>query len=277
MEPQHIMKKILTITTATILSLLLMGCTDKSNTETHLEAPSNPGRDLVMDSIDAHGGTEKWYNNGLLQFRWTYHMSDKGPKAIVDTIQTVDPTTLNVLHEVPGKDVTFGMYQGQYWIAPKGSKFMPPVQFWSLTPYYFIGIPFVFNDENAIFEMLPEFMEFEGREYRQVKISYTAEAGDSPDDYYVLLIDPETKLTRGGYYIVTNPLVAPNGPGPEKFLTLDDLVDIDGIKLASGHRTFSMEDGKIGEQMRFTEVSGVKYMPRESVDLSIPSSDLILK
>lgn len=271
------MKTILTITTATILSFLLIGCADQSSPQTQNEAPSNPGRELVMASIDAHGGTEKWYNNGLLQFRWTYHMSDKGPKAIVDTIQTVDPTNLNVMHEVPGKEITFGMYQGQYWIAPREAKFMPPVQFWSLTPYYFLGIPFVFNDENAIFEMLPERMEFEGQDYAQVKISYTQEAGDSPDDYYVLLIDPDTKLTRGAYYIVTNELVAPNGPGPEKFLTLDNLIDVDGIKLASGHRTFSMKDGKIGEQMRFTEVSGVKYVPRDSVGLSIPSSDLILK
>ncbi|MGZ0709533.1 hypothetical protein ACWPKO_14485 [Coraliomargarita sp. W4R53] len=271
------MKKILTLLTATAFSFLAIGCTDNANSETVNEVAANPGKELVMDSINAHGGTEKWYNNGLLQFRWTYHMSDKGPKAVLDSIQTVDPTNLNVMHEVPGKDITFGMNGGQYWIAPEGATFPSPVQFWSLTPYYFIGIPFVFNDENANFELLEDTMEFEGKAYSQVKVTYTQEAGDSPDDYYVLLIDPETKLTRGGYYIVTNKLVAPNGPGPEKFITLDNLVDVDGIKLASGHRTFSMTDGKIGEQMRFTEVSGVKYVPKGSVDLSIPSPELILK
>jgi len=31
-----------------------------------------------------------------------------------------------------------------------------------------------------------------------------------------------------------------------------------------------MEDGKIGEQMRFTEVSGVKWLPEGSVDVSVP-------
>ena len=45
------------------------------------------GRQLVMDSIAAHGGTEKWYGSGQLQFRWTYHMSDKGPEAVVDTLR----------------------------------------------------------------------------------------------------------------------------------------------------------------------------------------------
>ena len=40
-------------------------------------------------------------------------------------------------------------------------------------------------------------MEFEGKDCTQVKVTYDKAAGDSPDDYYVLLLDPETKLTRG--------------------------------------------------------------------------------
>ena len=31
-----------------------------------------------------------------------------------------------------------------------------------------------------------------------------------------------------------------------------------------------MEDGKIGAQMRFTEVSGVKWLPEGTVDLEVP-------
>ena len=239
--------------------------------------PSDEARQLVMDSIEAHGGKEKWYGNGQLQFRWVYHMSDRGPDVVVDSIQTVDTTTLDVRHEVPGKEVSFGLTEGKAWISPKGEKFMPPVRFWSLTPFYFIGIPFIFNDENANFELLEKPMAFEGKDYTQVKVTYLAGAGDTPDDYYVLLIDPETKITRGAYYIVTNKMVAPEGPTPPKFITLDNLTDIDGVKLASGHRTMEIKDGKIGKQIRFTEVSGVKFLPKGTVDLSIPSEDLLIK
>jgi len=227
-------------------------------------------RQLVMDSIAAHGGTEKWYGNGQLQFRWTYHMTDKGQEAVVDTVQTVDPKTMAVVHEVVGKDIRFGMKLGKDWIRPEGSEFTPPPRFWALTPFYFLGMPFVFNDANANFGLLPETMEFEGKDFTQVKVTYDKAAGDSPDDYYVLLIDPETKLTRGAYYTVTSDLVAKDAPGPPKFITLDDLTDVGGVKLAGGHRTFSMVDGKIGEQMRFTEVSGVKWLPEGTVDLSVP-------
>ena len=53
-------------------------------------------------------------------------------------------------------------------------------------------------------------------------------------------------------------------------VTLDELKDVSGVKLAGGHRTFKMEGGKVGEQMRFTEVSGVKFLPKGTVDLGIP-------
>ncbi|MEP2775897.1 MAG: hypothetical protein ABJQ29_07070 [Luteolibacter sp.] len=229
------------------------------------------GRALVMESIEAHGGTEKWYNSGQLQFRWTYHMTDKGANAVVDTVQTVDPKSLAVKHEVVGKDITFGMNGGIDWIRPKDAEFMPPPRFWALTPTYFLGIPFVFNDENANFAILPDTLAFEGKDYTQVKVTYNPEAGDTPDDYYVLLIDPETKVTRGAYYTVTSDLLGNDKVGPPKFITLDDLQDIGGVKLSGAHRTFAItDDGKIGEQMRFTEVSGVKWLPAGTVDLAVP-------
>lgn len=251
-----------------VLGILAVGCDPNDGGVATL--PKNEARELVMESIQAHGGAEKWYENGQLQFRWKYHMTDKGPQAVVDTVQTVDTSTLDVVHHVVKKDIKFGMNGGKYWIRPEGTEFAPPHQFWALTSFYFLGIPFVFNDENANFEKLAEPMSFEGKDHTQVKVTYSKEAGDSPDDYYVLLIDPETQLTKGAYYIVTSKLVAADGPGPPKFISLDDLHEVNGVLLAGGHRTFSMDAGKIGAQMRFTEVDGVKFLPKGTVDLSIP-------
>ena len=81
------------------LGLVLVGCGKRVESSVVVV---DECRQLVMDSIAAHGGTEKWYGNGQLQFRWKYHMSDKGPEAVVDTVQTVDPKTMAVVHEVEG-------------------------------------------------------------------------------------------------------------------------------------------------------------------------------
>ena len=262
------MNKIIATVTV-IFSLFFVSC--KENKNTTEVTKTNPARDLLMQSINAHGGLDKWYNNGPLKFRWKYFMLDKGPDVIVDSVQTVDPKTLAAIHEVPGKDIKFGFNAGQYWITPKEANFTPPARFWTLTPFYFVGIPFVFNDPNALFEVLPETMAFEGKDYTQLKISYNSAAGDSPEDYYVLLIDPQTNLVKGTYYIVTSKLVAPNGPGPEKFLTLDGLKDYKGIKLATSHRTFKMENGKITTLMRKTEISQTEFVPVSSVNFMIPA------
>ncbi len=48
------------------------------------ETAHDEGRQLLMDSIAAHGGPERWYGNGLLKFRWTYHMADRGPDAVTE-------------------------------------------------------------------------------------------------------------------------------------------------------------------------------------------------
>ncbi len=56
------------------IGFLAVGCQN----ERKGSAASDPGRELVMESIAAHGGKEKWYGNGQLQFRWIYHMEDRG-------------------------------------------------------------------------------------------------------------------------------------------------------------------------------------------------------
>ncbi len=226
------------------------------------------GRSLVRASIDAHGGIDAWRKSGALKFRWIYNMSDLGK--VVDTVQIVDPVSMDAIHTVPGTDQSFGHRAGQYWASPSASNFAPPARFWTLTPFYFIGIPFVFDDDNANFEILSATKTFQGQEYIQVKVSYEQGVGDSPDDYYVLLIDPNTELTRGAYYTVTSPLVNKTGEIVEKFITLDDLSDVNGLKLAGSHSTYTMQDGVIQEKLRSTEIRDTQFLARGEVDFSIP-------
>ena len=265
------MKTLQAISALTALGALftLNSCKPAASNE-EAAAPASPGKELLDEAIEAHGGIEKWRNNGLLKFRWTYHMTDRG--ATVDTVQTVDPVSLAVVHTVPNSDTSFGRTaDGKYWVSPPNTKVMPPVQFWALTPTWFIGIPFVFDDDQITAELLNEKKSFQGNDYTQVKLTYASSAGESPDDYYVLLINPETKVVRGAYYTVTNPLVFKGGPVVPKFITLDNLQDVDGLQLAGGHKTYSMTDGVIAdEQMRYTDVSEVSFLPREGFDFTPP-------
>ena len=270
--------KLKTICTTSALGLILSLSSCKKGTESKAqkELKPNPGKELVMKSIDAHGGIEKWQNSGALQFRWQYHMTDRG--VVIDSTQTVNLKTFEAVHTTPDNSTTFGRNaEGKYWISPATATFAPPVSFWTLTPIYFLGVPFVFDDPQVNFKLLSEKKEFQGKAYTQVELTYNSDAGESPDDLYVLLIDDKTNLVRGMYYTVTNPVVYKGGPLVKKFITLDDLKEVNGLLLSSNHATYKMKDGVIGEQMRSTKVSDIKFVDPKKVDFTTPKDAKIFE
>ncbi len=267
---------------ATLLGLLtffLISCQapqselDNWVDKVHDHLNQSPGGQLIAEALVAHGGLKNWLENEVLEFRWIYHMNDRGPDAVVNTKQSVDTSSLKAVHTVPNSDVRFGWDGSDAWISPADAEFPgPPPRFWSLTPYYFVGIPFVFADLNANFELLTDSFEFEGTDYDQVKVTYNAEAGDAPDDYYKVLVHPATKQVAGVRYIVTSPLVAPNGPGPEKLLTLESLTEIGGIPIPTKHRSFKMYGDSLGEHIRDAETQEIRWLKRTVVDFVVPEN-----
>ncbi len=234
------------------------------------------GGQLILDSVNAHGGLQKWFENGPLHFRWDYRMLDQGPDVGRDTIQTVDKWSSRAVHTIPDQPgVSFGWDGEKAWIKPRDAEFSPSPRFWALTPFYFVGIPFVLADPGTQFEVLDD-IDFDGKPYHQVKVTYEAGTGDTPDDYYIALIDPETKRTRGVRYIVTSKIVAPDGPGPEKLLTHEGLAEYDGILLPTSHLTYAMEGDVVGEKMRNAEVSEIKFLADDTTDFSIPENAKII-
>jgi len=233
---------------------------------------TNDAGSLVWNAMEAHGGYGTWMSNGALQFRWIYLMQDIGPDAIVNTLQTVDPHSLQARHEVNDSDTTFGWDGKEAWIIPPDAKFAPPPRFWALTPYYFVGIPFVFGDLGAQFKMEPDW-EFEGVSYHQVRVTFSS--GDAPDDYYILLIHPETNKVHGARYIVTSSLVTDGTPKPEKLITFEKHADIGGVLIPTHHRTFSMNGDEIGEKVREADASEMKWIS-PAPDLSAPADAKIL-
>ncbi len=57
------------------------------------------------------------------------------------------------------------------------------------TPFYFFGMPFVFADPGAVHEFLGR-KSFQGQEYDAVRVTFQKGTGDTPDDFYLLYLDP---------------------------------------------------------------------------------------
>jgi hypothetical protein len=237
--------------------------------DTHLA--QNEGGQLMAQAIEAHGGLKHWLKNEVLEFRWIYHMNDRGPDVKTNTLQRVDTSTFEAVHKMADSDIRFGWTGTEAWLqtADAPAPRLSP-RFWALTPYYFVGIPFVFADINANYEKLPDNFELEGTTYQQVKVTYNPGTGDAPDDYYIVLINPETKMVGGARYIVTSPIVVRNGPGPEKLITLEAFTKLGGVSLPTKHRSFTMNGDTVGEHIRDAEALEYKWLKRADVDFEAP-------
>jgi len=229
----------------------------------------NSGGKLLLESIAAHGGMEKWYSNAILSFRWTYYMKDRGPDAKIDTHQKVDLASMKAIHHVPETDIRFGWTGDDAWIDPAEAAFAVPARFWALTPIYFVGIPFVFADLGTQAQLLEDF-EFEGVTWNQVRITFSSDSGDAPDDTYTLLIHPDKKYVGAVRYTVTSPLVTKGKVMPEKLLTMDSHTWVKGIYLPKFHRTFSMKQGRPVEKIRDAKVGDLRFLAPGSVDFRPP-------
>ena len=102
-----------------------------------------------------------------------------------------------------------------------------------------------------------------------VKITYADGTGDSPDDYYIVYLHPETRRISALRYVVAYPTrFKDGGHSPEKLMKYEGLRESGGLWFASTLHTFkwSAESG-IGEKVTDITVGPV------TLGESIPGGD----
>ncbi|PHI20781.1 hypothetical protein CEQ90_05295 [Lewinellaceae bacterium SD302] len=232
---------------------------------------ASEGGRLIAAAIEAHGGLEKWYTQTPLHFRFNYQ-PDEG--AARDTRIMNDYLNSRAVHTMVSQpDVSYGWDGEKAWMSDTSANPGTSVRFWSLTPYYFEGLPFVLADEGINYEKL-EPVEWQGTTYDLVKITYGEGVGDAPDDYYVIYVNPETKLVDALRYIVSYRGFFDDGKHlPEKLMTITEKTEVEGITLAKTYETRWWKGGEPSEVNTRVDVSEIAFRP--DTDMSIfdmPSS-----
>ena len=134
------------------------------------------------------------------------------------------------------RDVRLGR---QAWIVPSAEAFPSTARFWALTPYFFLGMPFVAADPGTHYERLAD-AELDGVMHRLVKLTYEDGTGDAPDDYYVLYLHPDTHRLTALRYVVSYPgFFAPGAHSPEKLMRFTEPTTAAGLLLATRLDTYA--------------------------------------
>ncbi len=212
---------------------------------------STPAGREVWAAIDAHGGLEAWLAASTLAFTFDYQPLD-APERRMHTRNRVDHWSARARQDEreggAGAEATLGWDGREAWIMPAPEAFPTTARFWALTPYYFVGMPFVAADPGVNITALPD-AELDGVAHRLVKLSYGEGIGDAPDDYYILYLHPETHRLAALRYVVSYPGFFPEGGhSPEKLMRYDGWHDAGGLRLAGTLDTFrwDAEAGRLG-------------------------------
>jgi hypothetical protein len=235
---------------------------------------SEAGR-LVAQSIEAHGGLATWLSKGTIAFEFDYRPIAQ-PERRMRTYQRVDLWSARAHHEeigtlaatpVGGTVVTedaldspvatFGWDGQEAWIVPSAEAFPSTARFWALTPYFFLGMPFVAADPGTHYERLAD-AELDGVMHRLVKLTYEDGTGDAPDDYYVLYLHPDTHRLTALRYVVSYPgFFAPGAHSPEKLMRFTESTTAAGLLLATRLDTYAWSEVGPGEKVTEIGVSRI--------------------
>ncbi len=199
--------------------------------------------DPLVATYEAHGGLATWQAQGTL----LYDLELTWGEAVTRDHQVFD--LVNRQGIASNADYAVGYDGSRVWMdttGEAGPTFPPRFYLW--TPFYFLGVPFVFADDGVIKREMPR-ETFQGTEYRVVRITFESGVGDAPDDTYHVYIHPDTDRVHLLRYTVSYFAAAQGQPTealPESAILYENWTpDASGIELANAATPYAWKDGNI--------------------------------
>ncbi len=203
------------------------------------------GSDVVAKMIEAHGGSEKWRSAPTVSFEDSFQPAG-APAPLIARI-TVEQSARRAYLDFPAMEARI-TWDGEKawsenWKAP-----MPP-RFLALLSYYFANLPWLAADPGVnLSEPGTGKLWTDDTEYKTVKMTFDSGAGDTPDDYYVLLIDPESYRLRAIQFSVTYAAILPPDVDMiEETLIYEEFETVDGLLVPTKGMVYAKDQSLAGK------------------------------
>lgn len=142
---------------------------------------------VLTEVLKKHGGINNWQKMKTLSFS----LNDQEHTTDLHSRKTV----------INSKEYSLGFDGNNVWVSDT-TKYKKDPKFYYNLYFYFYAMPFVLADDGIVYsETKP--LEFEGKKYPGIKISYQSNVGSSPDDNYYMYYDEVTKEMSWLAYTVT--------------------------------------------------------------------------
>jgi hypothetical protein len=217
------------VSTSLLLCLLtLAGCGPAPEPAAKSAAPEKaaltPGQEFGAAIQQAHGAAA-WHAHRALQ---TGIVVQFGSATAVDGTMLIETSGARSRFEL--KDGTILVFDGEHaWVSPAASSFAR-ARFHTRTWPYFLAAPMKLMDPGAKLEATGPRGLF-GKTCNTAKLSFEPGVGDTPDDWYVVYQDPETKRLAGLAYVVTYGKPLAEAEKEPHAVQYANFVEIDGVTI----------------------------------------------
>ena len=240
------MKKTITLLT---LSIFAIACKQQSNTsdneqmakEEVVEAKTYP--EALNKVFKAHGGLDVWKKQRTLSY--TIPKENNPETHITDLWSRNDKIeTLNY---------TMG-FDGKTWLADMNGMYKGNPEFYHNLMFFFYAMPFVLADDGINYGKT-EPLQFEGKTYPGIQITYNDGVGTSPKDEYYIHYDSETHQMAWLGYTVTYR----TGEDSDniKWIRYDDWGTFDGLALSQSISWYNYEGREIKDLRNTVTFEGI--------------------
>ena len=201
-------------------------------------AGTGDAHEIVARMIAAHGGMETWAAAPTVSFTEEFRSgeADSGFPGRVIVEQGPRRARLD-----------YGGMQA-YWDGAKAWSvnwaIPTPPRFLALLNYYFVNLVWLTRDDGVnLGEPGTAKLWDDPTEYITVKMTFDPGVGDTPDDYYVLYIHPETHRLHANEYIVTYESLLPEGATATDphILVYDEYAEVDGLVVPTHYTIYETD------------------------------------
>lgn len=204
----------------------------KVETPVKIEKSEKEFPETLEGVFKTHGGLDAWKDQRTL----VYEM----PKSDFTETHTIDLLTRK--DRVDGGKFSMGSDGEKVWLLDTEEQYKGDAGFYHNLMFYFYAMPFVLADDGIIYQEA-EALEYDGKTYPGVNISYESGIGASSKDEYYIHYDPDTHQMAWLGYTVTYR----TGEKSEnvKWIRYDDWQDVNGLTLPKSITWYNYEGSKI--------------------------------
>jgi hypothetical protein len=202
--------------------------------------PSEGSREIITAMISAHGGMEKWRSAPTISFEDEFLQAGQ-PNPLVSQV-TVEQGRRRAYLDFPDSKARISWDGKQAW--SENWKAPIPPRFLALLNYYFLNLPWLAMDRGVQHsEPGKAKLWNDPTEYITVKMTFGAGVGDTPEDYYILYVDPKTHRLKACEYIVTySSILPPNTKAtPPHILVYENFETVDGLVVPTQYSIFDKD------------------------------------